>query len=219
MFTISRRPSSSFATPLKAIAGIATAALLVGWAAGVGAQSTNQPAPPLPPTAQGDPAQNSAPPSAQAAAPQQQANTNLPPLPLGHDDVREVQNQLIALGFDPGAADGQAGPATVAAAQQYDQSRGGSGRVSIDSALLARLKADTAPRLTYDQVAARSQSRSQAQAASAANQIGSVVQQLAPLIGAVVNSGNYGGGYGYGGYPGPGYYGPGPVYGYPYGGY
>jgi Putative peptidoglycan binding domain len=224
MFTKSRQLSSSCATPLKPIAGIAAAALLVGWAAGVGAQSTNQPAlPPLPPTAQGDTAPNSAPPSAQApAAPQQQANANLPPLPLGHDDVREVQNQLIALGFDPGPADGQTGPATVAAAQQYDQSRGGSGQVSIDSALLARLKADTAPRLTYDQVAARSQSRSQAQApASAANQIGSVVQQLAPLIGAVVNSGNSGnyGGYGYGGYPGPGYYGPGPVYGYRYGGY
>ena len=225
MFTILRQPSSSsFVTPVKSIAGIATAALLVGWAASVGAQSTNQPAlPPLPPTAQGDPAQNSAPPSAQApAVPQQQANAN-PPLSLGHDDVREVQNQLIALGFDPGAADGQAGPATVAAAQQYDQSRGGSGRVSIDSALLARLKADTAPRLTYDQVAARAQSRSQAQApASGANQIGSVIQQLAPLIGAVVNSSNsnnYGGGYGYGGYPGPGYYGPGPVYSYPYGGY
>ena len=41
------------------------------------------------------------------------------------------------------------------------------------------------------------------------NQIGSIVQQLAPLIGAAVNSGNNGG-YGYGGYPGPGYYGPGP---------
>ena len=224
MFTISRQPSSSCATPLKPIAGIATAALLVGWAAGVGAQSTNQPAPPpLPPTAQGEPAQNNTPLAAPApAAPQPQATVSLPPLPLGHDDVREVQNQLIALGFDPGPADGQAGPATVAAAQQYDQSRGGSGRVSIDSALLARLKADTAPRLTYDQVAARSQSRSQAQApAAAANQIGSVVQQLAPLIGAMVNSansGNYGGGYGYGGYPGPGYYGPGPVYGgYPYG--
>ena len=181
----------------------------------MGAQSTNQPAPPpLPPTAQGDTA---------PAALQQQANAGLPPLSLGHDDVREVQNQLIALGLDPGAADGQAGPATVAAAQQYDQSRGGSGQVSIDSALLARLKADTAPRLSYDQVAARSQARSQAQApASGANQFGSIVQQLAPLIGAAINSsnnGNYGGGYGYGGYPGPGYYGPGPVYGYRYGGY
>src|SRR5258708_11332323 len=92
---------------------------------GVGEQRNNHHATPFPPTAQGDPSQNIAPPSAQAAAPQQPANANLPPLPLGHDDVREVQNQLIALGFDPGAADGQAGPATVAAAEQYDQSRGG----------------------------------------------------------------------------------------------
>ena len=232
MFTIFRRPSSSFAPALKPIAGIATAALLVGWAAGVGAQSTNPPAPPplplitqVPPSApapQAPSAQAPAAPQAQAALPA--SNSTLPPLPLGQDDVREAQNQLIALGFDPGPADGQAGPATVAAAQQYDQSRGGKGQVSIDSALLARLKADTAPRLTYDQVAARAQSRSQAQApASAANQFGSIVQQLAPLIGAVVNSsnnGNYGGGYGYGGYPGPGYYGPAPVYGgYHYGGY
>jgi Putative peptidoglycan binding domain len=230
MFTIYRRPASSFAVPLKPIAGIVTAALLIGWAAGVGAQSANQPAlPPLPPAKQGDTTQNNAPPSAQAPAdPQPQAalpasNANLPPLPLGHDDVREVQNQLIALGFDPGPADGQPGPATLAAAQQYDQSRGGSGQVSIDSALLARLKADTAPRLTYDQVAARSHASSQAQApASGANQIGGIIQQLAPLIGAAINSSNnYGGyGYGYGGYPGPGYYGPPPVYyGYHYGYY
>ena len=92
--------------------------------------------------------------------------------------------------------------------------------MSIDSALLARLKADTAPRLTYDQVAARAQSRSQAQApASAGNEIGSIVQQLAPLIGAAVNSSNSGncGGYACGGYPGPGgYYAPG---GFRYGGY
>jgi peptidoglycan hydrolase-like protein with peptidoglycan-binding domain len=216
MFTVCRQPSSSFATPLKPIVGIATAALLIGWAAGVSAQSTNPSAlPPLPPATQGATAQNNSPPSAPAAAPQAQAalpasNANFPPLPLGHDDVRELQNQLIALGFDPGAADGQGGPATDAAAQQYDQSRGGSGRASIDSALLARLKADTAPRLTYDQVAARAQSHSQAQApASAGNQIGSIVQQLAPLIGAAVNSTNNNncGPYGCGGYPGP--YGPG----------
>ncbi len=218
MFTESRQPSPSRPTPLKAMVGIATAALLVGWAGGVDAQGTNQLT--LPPAAQGD---------ASPANPQQQANALSPELPLGHDDVRELQNQLIALGFDPGAADGQAGPATIAAAQQYDRSRGGAGQVSIDSALLARLKADTAPRLTYEQVAARAQSRSQAQApassSSGANQIGGVIQQLAPLIGAAINSsnngnnGNYGGGYGYGGYPGPGYYGPGPGYGYHYGGY
>jgi len=202
--------SSIVRQPSLWIAGIASAALLAGWAAGVGAQSTNNAAPAAQPVAV--PGQQA--PTQQA--PTQQATATLPPLPLGHDDVREVQNQLIALGFDPGAADGQPGPATMAAAQQYDQSRGGSGQVAIDSALLARLKADTAPRLTYDQVAARSHASAQAQApAAGANQIGGIIQQLAPLIGAAINSSNnYGGGYGYGGYPGPGYYGPGPAYGY-----
>jgi hypothetical protein len=219
MFTIYRQPSFSVATALKPMAGLATAALLIGWAAGAGAQSTNLPnLPPIPPAKQGDTTQNNAPPApqTQAAAPAA--------LPLGHDDVRETQNQLIALGFDPGPADGEAGPATVAAAQQYDKSRGGSGQVSMDSVLLARLKADTAPRLTYEQVQARSQAQYQAQApasTSGASQFGGIVQQLAPLIGAAIsssNNGNYGGGYGYGGYPGPGYYGPGPVYGgYRYG--
>ena len=88
--------------------------------------------------------------------------------------------------------------------------------------LCALAAAEGRHRAAYDQVAARSQLRSAAQApAPAANQIGRVVQQPAPLIGAVVNSGNrgnYGGGYDYGRYPRPGYYGPGPVYGYPYGG-
>src|SRR5215468_5021161 len=170
--------SSIFRQPALWGAGIATAALLAGWAAGVGAQSTNNAAPAAPPVA-----------VAGQANGQQQANATLPPLPLGRDDVREVQNQLIALGFDPGPADGQAGPATMAAAQQYDRSRGGSGQVAIDGALLARLKADTAPRLTYDQVAARSHASSPAQApASGANQIAGVIQQLAPLIGAAINS-------------------------------
>src|SRR5471030_1317308 len=139
--------SRSCTKPLKLLAGTAAAALLIGWASGVGAQTTTAP------------------------LPQQQAS--LPPLPLGQNDVREVQNQLIALGFDPGPADGQAGPATVAATQQYDQNRGGSGRVSIDGALLARLKADTGPRLSYEQVAARSQAQTSA-AAPASNQFGNV---------------------------------------------
>ena len=248
MFTVFRQPLSPFVMPLKPIVGVATAALLIGWAAGVGAQSITPPAvPPLPSATLGDTTPKNVPPSVQApAGPQPQAallggNSNAPPLPLSHEDVREAQNQLIALGFDPGAADGEAGAATVAAAQQYDQSRGGSGRVSIDSALLARLKADPAPRLTYDQVAARSQSHSQARRpasagtqarapASAVSQfggIGGIVQQLAPLVGAAINSNNNGNngysgnnGYGYGGYPGPGYNGLGPGYrGYPYGGY
>ena len=174
MFTIFRQPSSSFATPLKPIAGIATAALLIGWAAGAGAQATKQPPRSLPcrrpsrtthrTTRRPRPSVDTPQPAGRAAW----LRRTLPPLPLGHDDVREVQHELIALGFDPGGRrPGRS--ATAAAAQQYDQSRGGSGPVPIDSALLARLKADTAPRLTYDQVAARSQSRSQAQAPASAS--------------------------------------------------
>ena len=204
MSSIVRHPIAGIA-----VAGIAAAALLAGWAAGVGAQTPTPAAPAAPPV----------------AAPGQPGTVNYPPLPLGHDDIREVQNQLIALGFDPGTADGQAGPATQAAAQQYDQSRGGNGQVAIDSALLARLKADPAPRLSYEQVAAHShassqQAQAQASPSSGANQIGGIIQQLAPLIGAAINSSNNNGPYGYGGYgyPGPGYYGPPPVYGgYPYG--
>lgn len=71
------------------LARTATAALLIGLTAGIGAQA------------------------ADLSLPQPQMS-----LPLGHDDVREVQNQLIALGFEPGSADGQVGPATTSAAKQ-----------------------------------------------------------------------------------------------------
>jgi hypothetical protein len=193
--------------PLTVLAGTAATALLIGWVVGIGAQAADPETP------------GPAPAQQQAAPPANEAAATLPPLPLGHDDVREVQNQLIALGFDPGTADGQIGPATNAAAQQYDQSRGGTGRVSIDSALLARLKADTAPRLTYEQVAERSRAHQQTASAPGAAQFGSIVQQFAPLIGAAIASSNNNGYYGpptvyYG--PGPGYYTPPPVY-YGYG--
>ena len=194
-------------TRLKLLAGTAAAALLVGWAAGVGAQTTAPSLPPIPPAKQQQ--------QQQALQSENSAAANLPAVPLGHDDVREVQNQLIALGFDPGAADGQIGPATNAAVQQYDQSRGGNGQVAIDSKLLARLKADQAPRLTYEQVQERSQARQQASApAAASNQVGSIVQQFMPLIGAAIANSNNNNGY-YGpppGYYGPGYYGPPPGY-------
>src|SRR5436190_19082143 len=193
--------------PLKLFAGTAVAALLIGGAAGVGAQTPTTTEPPLQQQA-----------SLPASGTTSNTTANLPPLALGHDDVREVQNQLIALGFDPGPADGQVGPATIGAAQQYDQSRGGSGQVSIDGALLARLKQDTAPRLTYEQVAARSQARQQSASAPASNQFGNVVQQIVPLIGAAIANSNSNNGYGPGYYgPGPGYYGPGPGYYGPYG--
>lgn len=134
-----------------------------------------------------------------------------PPLPLGWDDTREVQNQLISLGFDSGLADGQAGPAAITAAQQYDKSRNGTGRVSIDSALLARLKEDPSPRPTHDPVAVRSQARQQARTSAAAtapasDQFGNIMQQIAPLIAAVISNANANNNRGYE----PGHHGPTP---------
>ena len=198
------RPST---TRMRLLAGTAVVALLIGWAAGAGAQTTD---PSIGPQ--------------EASLPANGTPENSSSIPLGQANAREVQNQLIALGFDPGPVDGQIGPATIAAAQQYDLSRGGSGQVSIDGAFLARLKADTAPRLTYDQVAARSRAaqpaHTSASAPAASSQFGSVVQQIAPLIGAAIANSNNNRGYGYGpgSYgPGPGYYGPPPgYYGYGY---
>jgi hypothetical protein len=195
---------------LKLLAGTAAAALLIGGALGAGAQTAAPSLPPIPPAKQ-QPQQQ------QALQSDNSAAANQPAIPLGHDDVREVQNQLIALGFDPGAADGQIGPATNAAAQQYDQSRGGNGQVAIDGNLLARLKADQAPRLTYEQVQERSRAHQQAQAspASASSQFGGIVQQFMPLIGAAIANSNANNNSYYGpppGYYGPGYYGPPPGY-------
>jgi hypothetical protein len=165
---------------LKLISGALAAAVLIGWAAGAGAQTSEPTPPPLPPATQApvSPPDNGAPapqqqqtdtqqqPPQQAAAPANNSGGDFPPLPLGHGGVQEAQSQLIALGFDPGPADGEAGPATIAAAQQYNENRGGSGPVPIDGALLARLQQDTGPRLTPEQVAARAQPRYQAQAPS-----------------------------------------------------
>ena len=182
-------------------AGTAVAGLLIGLALSAGAQANDLSTGPE-----------------QASLLGNGSPENSTSIPLGLDNAREVQNQLIALGFDPGPADGQIGPATIAAAQQYDLSRGGSGQISIDGPFLARLKADTAPRLTYDQVAARSRAAqpgptSASASIAASNQFGNVVQQIAPLIGAAIANSNYNRGY-YG--PGPGYYGPPPGY-YGYG--
>lgn len=198
---------------MRLFAGTAAVALLVGGAVGTAAQAAD---PSIGPQ--------------EASLPANGTPENSSSIPLGQDNAREVQNQLIALGFDPGPADGQIGPATIAAAQQYDLSRGGDGRVSVDGAFLARLKEDTAPRLTYDQVAARSRAAQAARTSSsggaaASNQFGNVVSQIAPIIGAAIANSNNNRGYGYGpGYygPGPGYYGPGRGYygqGYGYGGY
>jgi peptidoglycan hydrolase-like protein with peptidoglycan-binding domain len=192
--------------PLKLLASTAAAALLIGWAAGVGAQAAD-PQPQLPPLPQA------------GAAPQ--ASTAAPlaaPQPLGQDDVREVQSQLIALGYNPGPADGQLGPSTTTAAEQYDHAHGGTGQAPVDSALLARLKADTGPRLSYEQVQERSggQAQASAPASSGASQFGGIVNQILPLVSSAIANSNNNQGYYYGPPP-PGYYHP--AYGYGYGGY
>jgi hypothetical protein len=179
------RPHPLFATSLASLATIAV--LLTGLATGVSAQTASEPGvPPLPSAnSQQQPTDT---PQQQVSAP---ANTtgNVPALPLGHDGIREVQSQLIALGFEPGAADGEAGPETVAAAQQYNENRGGSGPVPIDGALLARLQQDTAPRLTPEQVAERTQPHYQAQA-PAANPLANMMQQFQSSLRTLFNGGN-----------------------------
>jgi hypothetical protein len=163
-------------------------ALMIGGAGGAIAQTEPTP-PPLPqadtqqPTVPGPTANTTANTAASAQA-------NFPALPPGHDDVREVQNQLIALGFDPGPADGEPGPATVTAAQQYNENRGGSGPVPIDGALLTRLKQDTAPRLTPEQVAARSQPRYRATAPATSSFEGAIQNFGANIRSILPNGGN-----------------------------
>jgi hypothetical protein len=183
MFQPMSRQCPPFATSLASLATVAV--LLIGVATGVSAQTTSEPGVPALPSADSQQQPTAA---QQAGAP---ANTtgNVPALPLGHDGVREVQTQLIALGFDPGPADGEGGPATVAAAQQYNENRGGSGPVPIDGALLTRLQQDTAPRLTPEQVAARSQPRYQAQA-PAANPLANMMQQFQSSLRTLFNGGN-----------------------------
>jgi peptidoglycan hydrolase-like protein with peptidoglycan-binding domain len=183
------------------LAGTLAAIVLIGWAAGVSAQTSGEPMqlPPLPPARQ-DSASTDAQPAPQQAIPQQQpqqaaaapdngSTSTLPPLPLDHDGVREVQSQLIALGFDPGPADGETGPATMSAVQQYNESRGGTGPVPVDGRLLARLQQDTGPRLTPEQVAARSQPRYQAQAPSAPDPLAGMMQQFQSNLRALLNGG------------------------------
>jgi len=183
------------------------AVALVGSAVGASAQTASDPVklPPLPPATQDD---AQAAPAPQPAAPQQAtatpdtptpngrtpnegatnggATNGLPPLPLDHDGIREVQSQLIALGFDPGPADGETGPATLSAVQRYNESRGGTGMVPVDGRLLARLQQDTGPRLTPEQVAARSQPH---YAPAPHDPLAGVVQQFQSNLRALLNGG------------------------------
>ncbi|HTR87427.1 MAG TPA: peptidoglycan-binding domain-containing protein [Reyranella sp.] len=156
--------------PFK-IAATMVCAALIGFAASATAQTTGEEIPPLPGQA--------------AAAPASGPASTLPPLPLGHDGIVEVQHQLIALGFNPGPADGEVGPGTMEAVQRYNESRGGIGRVPVDSRLLARLQQDTGPRLTARQVAARAQPRSSAPA----NPLAGMMQQFEHNLRRMFNGG------------------------------
>jgi hypothetical protein len=179
--------------------GSLVAVVLIAWITGASAQTASEPMklPPLPPATQDSTAndaqadqtaqqQQTTPGQQQAtAAPDNGATNGLPPLPLDHDGIREVQSQLIALGFDPGPADGETGPATMSAVQQYNESRGGNGPVPADGRLLARLQQDTGPRLTPEQVAARSQPRY----AAPADPVAGMVQQFQSNLRALLNGG------------------------------
>jgi hypothetical protein len=218
--------------PRELLGGAAAIALLIGGAVAIvqvadpspPQQQTQQPAAPTQPQAAStQPQAASTQPQAASTQPQaastqpQAASTQTaaaapqpstqPSVPLSHDGVVELQNQLIALGYNPGPADGNIGPGTIAAVQQYDQSHGGNGAPPIDSAMLARLKADPGQRLTYEQVQERSQQYAQSSgSASGATQFGNIVQTLAPIIGAAIANSNANNG------PPPGYYGGGPGY-------
>ena len=179
--------------PSSFLAGTLAATMLIGWAAAAGAQTTSEPIklPPLPPATQDSASQqptaaDQPSPTPQATAvPASSSASPLPPLPLDHDGIREVQSQLIALGFDPGAADGETGPATMAAVQKYNESRGGNGPVPVDGRLLTRLQQDTGPRLTPEQVAARARPHY----AAPANPVAGVVQQFESNVRTLLNGG------------------------------
>ncbi len=181
---------------LTFFAGSLAAVILVGWVADAGAQTSDPKLPPLPPATdaqaadQGTQQQQATPQSTlpqQVTATDNGSTSNLPPLPLDHDGIHEVQSQLIALGFDPGAADGETGPATMSAVTQYNESRGGTGPVPIDGRLLARLQQDTGPRLTPQQVAARSRPH---YAPAPQDPVAGMVQQFQSTIGALLNGGH-----------------------------
>jgi peptidoglycan hydrolase-like protein with peptidoglycan-binding domain len=70
--------------------------------------------------------------------------------PLSRPQVVQLQNQLKALGFNPGPADGMVGPRTVAAARAFQAANGQAATGLVDTRLLdavtaAGAGADTAP--------------------------------------------------------------------------
>jgi hypothetical protein len=66
--------------------------------------------------------------------------------PLQRDEVREVQMLLRDFGFNPGPADGAAGPMTEGAVRHYQEQRGQQQTGALDRALLDTLRRDPATR-------------------------------------------------------------------------
>jgi peptidoglycan hydrolase-like protein with peptidoglycan-binding domain len=77
-------------------------------------------------------------------------------VPLGRDEIREVQTKLLSFGFNPGPLDGTAGPMTRNAATRYQQDRGQPQTGMVDRPLLEQLRQDPTPPVAVAQRAAPS---------------------------------------------------------------
>lgn len=85
------------------------------------------------------------------AVPQQSAKAETPPAPAPRDrgrlsaaEVREVQARLAILGFDPGPADGAAGPQTSAAVRRFEEATGRPPTGAVDRETWTQLRNEPA---------------------------------------------------------------------------
>jgi hypothetical protein len=98
-------------------------------------------APALTPPSSAKPAE---PPPA-SSAPQTPAIAPPAPAPLKAEEIRELQGRLKALGFDPGPADGAAGPMTLSAVRKYAEARA-LAKQEVTRDLLVRLRSELPPK-------------------------------------------------------------------------
>lgn len=85
---------------------------------------------------------------AQALAPPPRPDEFMEPTQvLSRAEVREVQQRLTGLGFDPGRVDGSAGKRTEQAARRYLNSRDAVETAAVDRRVLDKLRADPVPLL------------------------------------------------------------------------
>lgn len=87
----------------------------------------------------------SAPPATQPPPVQTVPAQPAPEPPLTRQEITEVQTRLDRFGFNPGPADGNAGPMTRGAVMRYQQERGIRQTGEIDQAFLDQLRGDPAP--------------------------------------------------------------------------